>query len=123
MVRLEKGKTEGIPEPPEYLTIHHLDEIRWFALCIVQDSQDQLFVGKEQLSEDIQRRMDDLIGLTDLFYRMGMQKIVFQHGEDEAQAVRRIGDQHFGKKGMGMSAGDTLYPGNTQGHCLHPVIF
>ena len=107
MVCLEKGKTEGTPEPPEYLAIHHLNEIRWFALCIVQDSQDQLFMRKEQVSENIKRRMSDLIGLTDLFYRMDMQEIVFQHSEDKAQAVGRIRDQHFREKGVGMSAGST----------------
>ena len=61
-------------------------------------------MGKEQAAEGIKRGMDNLVSFTNFFYCMDMQEIGFQHCQDKAQAVGRIGDQHFGKKGMGMSA-------------------
>src|SRR5699024_429642 len=122
MVCLEKGMPERIPELGELHPIYLSDEVRSLFLCIVQDSQDQPFMGKEQAAEGIKRGMDNLVSFTNFFYCMDMQEIGFQHCQDKAQAVGRIGDQHFGKKGMGMSAGDTLYPWDTQNYRHWPVI-
>ena len=122
MVCLEKRIPEGIPELEELLPVYLSDEASCFFLCIVQDSQDQPFVGKEQAAEDIKRRMGDLVRFTDFLCCMGMQEIGFQHSQDKAQAVGRIRDQHFRKKGMSMSAGDTFYPRDTQGQRYWPVI-
>ena len=96
MVCLEKRIPEGIPELEELLPVYLSDEASCFFLCIVQDSQDQPFVGKEQAAEDIKRRMGDLVRFTDFLCCMGMQEIGFQHSQDKAQAVGRIGDQHLG---------------------------
>ena len=122
MICLEKGIPEGIQELKEPRPVYLFNEIRCFFLCAVQNSQDQLLVGKEQVPEDIKCGMGDLIRFTDLLYGMGMQEIGFQHGQDEAQAVGRIRDQHLGKKGMGMPARSALYPWDTQDHCHWPAI-
>lgn len=114
--------SEGVQELKELFPVYLSDEVRCLFLCIVQHSQDQTFVGKEQAAESIKRGMGDLVHFTDILYGMGMQEIGFQHSQDEAQAVGRIRDQHFGKKGMGMSAGGTLYPRHAQDHRHWPVI-
>ena len=114
MVCLEKRIPEGIPELEELLPVYLSDEASCFFLCIVQDSQDQPFVGKEQAAEDIKCRMRDLVCFTDFLYGMGMQEVGFQHSQDKSQAVGRIRDQHFGKKGVGMPAGSALYPRHAQ---------
>ena len=106
----------------ELFPVYLSDEVRCLFLCIVQHSQDQTFVGKEQAAESIKRGMGDLVHFTDILYGMGMQEIGFQHSQDKAQAVGRIRDQHFGKKGMGTSARGTLYPRHAQDHRHWPVI-
>jgi len=77
MVCLEEGIPEGILKPEELLPVYFSDEIRCRFLCIVQDSQDQLLVGKEQVSEDIKRGMRNLICFADFFYGVGMQEVSF----------------------------------------------
>ena len=122
MVGLEKGIPERIQELKELLPVHLSNEVRCLFLCVIQDSQDQSFMGKEQAAEDIKRGMGDLVRFTDLLYGMGMQEVGFQYSQDKTQAVGRIRDQHFRKKGMGMSAGGTSYTRDTQGQRYWPVI-
>lgn len=45
-------------------------------------------MGKEQVPEDVKCGMGDLVSYTNIFYRMGMQEISIQNGQDKAQAVR-----------------------------------
>ena len=122
MVCLEEGIPEGILKPEELLPVYLSDEIRCRFLCIGQDSQNQPLVGKEQVSEDIKRGMGNLVCFADFFYGVDMQEVSFQHSQDKAQAVGRIRDQHFWKKGVGMSAGSALYSWDTQDHRHWPVI-
>lgn len=79
-------------------------------------------MGKEQAAEGIKCGMGDLISFADLLYCMEMQEISFQYGQDKAQAVGRIRDQHLREEGMGMSAGGTFYPRDTQDRRHWPVI-
>ena len=72
-------------------------------------------MGKEQAPEDVKCGVGYLVSFTDIFYRMDMQEISIQNGQDKAQAVRGIGNQHLRKEGMGMPAGGALYPWDTQG--------
>ena len=45
-------------------------------------------MGKEQVPEDVKCGMGDLVSFTNIFYRMDMQEISIQNGQDKAQAVR-----------------------------------
>ena len=104
---------KGNPELEELFSIHPFNEFGRYALGVVQDSQAHLLVGQKQVPKDIERGMGDLIIFTDLFYCVDVQKIGFEHSQHKAQAVRRIRDQHLRQEGMGMSAGETLYPRDT----------
>ena len=123
MVCLEEGMPEHIQELGKLLPVYPSDEAGCRFLCVIQNATDQPLVGKEQAAEDIKCRMRDLVCFTDFLYGMGMEEVGFQHSQDKAQAVGRIRDQHFRKKGVGVSAGGTLYPRDTQDHRHGTVIF
>ena len=114
---------EHIQELGKLLPVYPSDEADCRFLCVIQNAKDQPLVGKEQAAEDIKCRMRDLVCFTDFLYGMGMEEVGFQHSQDKAQAVGRIRDQHFRKKGVGVSAGGTLYPRDTQDHRHGTVIF
>lgn len=122
MVCLEKRIPEGIPELEELLPVYLSDEARCCLLCIIQNSQNQPLVGNEQASEDIKRGMGNLVRFADFLYGVGVQEVGFQYSQDKAQAVGRIRDQHFWKKGVGMPAGGALYPWDIQDHRYGTVI-
>ena len=68
MVCLEEGILESIQELKELLPVYFSDEAGCRFLHIVQHSQDQAFVGKEQAAEDIKCRMRDLVCCYPAFY-------------------------------------------------------
>ena len=79
---------ERLSKAEEPFTFQLSDKISRFFMCFIQEPQDHLFMGKEQVPEDVKCGMADLVSFTNIFYRMGMQEISIQNGQDKAQAVR-----------------------------------